>query len=135
MAHLKKFFTSFDWWNLKPGFGDGARFTPRSGTAKAPAKGIAYVFATLANPNRIVFYFYGPNRLTGTVHGLTPDRFHTVRWFNTRTGEWKDESATFVSDDRGNLELPPKTDASDWALVVTELPALGPGVFSKGIGK
>ena len=128
MAHFKKFFGSFDWWNLKPGFDDGARFTPRSGTAKAPAKGIAYVFATLANPNRAVFYFYGPNRLTnrltGTVHGLTPDRFHTVRWFNTRTGEWKDESATFVSDDRGNLELPPKPDASDWALVVTELSAL-----------
>ena len=124
MAHFKKFFTSFDWWNLKPGFGDGARFTPRSGTAKAPAKGIAYVFATLANPNRAVFYFYGTSRLTGTVHALTPDRFHAVRWFNTRTGEWKDESLTFVSDDRGNLELPPKPDASDWALVVTELPAL-----------
>ena len=124
MAHMRKFFTSFDWWNLKPGFGDGARFTPREGTAKKPAKGIAYVFATLANPNRVVFYFYGPNRLTGTVHGLTPDRFHTMRWFNTRTGEWKDESVTFVSDDLGNLELPPKPDASDWALVVTELPAL-----------
>ena len=124
MAHFKKFFTSFDWWNLKPGFGDGARFTPRSGTARAPARGIAYTFATLANPNRAVFYFYGTNRLTGTVHALTPDRFHAARWFNTRTGEWKDESVTFVSDDRGNLELPPKPDAADWALVVTEMPAL-----------
>jgi len=108
----------------RPGFGDGARFTPRSGTARAPAHGIAYTFATLANPNRAVFYFYGTNRLTGTVHALTPDRFHSVRWFNTRTGEWKDESATFVSDDHGNLELPAKPDAADWALLVTELPAL-----------
>ena len=41
MAHLRKFFTSFDWWNLKPCFGDAARFTPREGTAKKPAKGIA----------------------------------------------------------------------------------------------
>ena len=120
MAHLKKFFTSFDWWNLKPGFGEAARFTPRKGTAKSPAKGIAYAFATLANPNRVVFYFYGKNRLTGTVHGLTPKHSHSVRWFNTRTGEWKDEASTFVSDERGNLELPPKPDAEDWALVVTE---------------
>ncbi len=122
MAHLKKFFTSFDWWNLKPGFGDAARFTPREGTAKAPAKGIAYVFATLANPNRVVFYFYGKSRLTGTLHKLAPGCPHSLRWFNTRTGEWKDEAGTFVSDERGSLELPPKPDAADWALVVAELP-------------
>jgi len=123
MAHMKKFFTSFDWWNLKPGFGDAARFTPRGGTAKAPAKGMAYVFATLANPGRVVFYFYGKSKLTGTVHGLAPSHAHSVRWFNTRTGEWKDETGSFVSDERGNLELPPKPDAADWALIVAELTA------------
>ena len=124
MTHLKKFFTSFDWWNLKPGFCDTARFTPHSGTAGTSTNGIAYVFATLANPNRTVFYFYSTNLLTGTVHALTPDRYHTVRWFNTRTGEWKDESHMFVSDGCGRLELPPKPDAKDWALVVTEQLAL-----------
>lgn len=82
------------------------------------------MFATLANPNRAVFYFYGTNRLTGTVHALVPDRFYAVRWFNTRRGEWSDESHAFVSDDRGSLELPSKPDMEDWALVVTEKPSL-----------
>jgi len=116
MAHLKKFFTSFDWWNLKPGFGDMARFTPR----ERAAKGIVYVFATLANPNRVVFYFYGKSRLTGTLHGLVHDRSHAMRWFNTRTGEWKDEPVKFVPDERGDLELPLKPDGADWALLVEE---------------
>ena len=126
MAHLRKFFTSFDWWNLKPGFGDRARFTPRSDAEHTPAKGIAYAFATLEKPNRAVFYFYGTNRLTGTLHALTPGRSHSVRWYNTRSGEWKDAAGTFIADDRGNLDLPEKPDSADWALIVTERPAGNP---------
>lgn len=119
MAHLKSFFTSFEWWDLKPGFGDEKRFTPHSGTARTPAPGIAYAFASLKEPNRDIFYFYGKSLLTGTIHALTPERSHTIRWFNTRSGEWK-EDAVALSDKNGNLVLPSKPDELDWALVLTE---------------
>jgi hypothetical protein len=43
-----------------------------------------------------------------------------LRWFNTRTGEWKDGAGAFISDEHGNLELPSKPDAADWALIIAE---------------
>ncbi|MBR4653572.1 MAG: hypothetical protein IKO72_09445 [Kiritimatiellae bacterium] len=84
----------------------------------------ALASVAFAGTGPLEFTFYGTNRPAGTVHATVPDRFHSARWHNLRTGEWRDEPFVLVSDDRGNLELPAKPDTSDWRLVVTELPAL-----------
>ena len=38
MAHMKKFFTSFDWWNLRPGFWEAEFFIPWTVFEATPPK-------------------------------------------------------------------------------------------------
>ncbi len=38
MAHMKKFFTSFDWWNLRPGFWKAEFFIPWTVFEATPPK-------------------------------------------------------------------------------------------------
>ena len=99
-------------------------FMPRLGTECAPDDGIVCKFMTQENPRRCVLDFSGSKLHTGTLRGMSPDKFHSLRWISPAAGALPPEQITYVSDDLGNLELPPKPDAGAWRLVVTELDSL-----------
>jgi len=107
MGIMKNFFTSFDWWNLSPIFNGDSAFTPEEDSAWACAH----------TPGRYVLYFYGKNRVTGTLAGLKPSAEASLLWFNPRTGEQSDNISVAVSSE-GKLHLPEKPDDSDWVLTV-----------------
>ncbi|MBR2837642.1 MAG: DUF4038 domain-containing protein [Kiritimatiellae bacterium] len=105
MAHLKRFLTSFDWWNLKPDLVER-----RPGDV---GRGVAGVHAVAGV--RHVFYFYGKDRRTIPVSGLERGGVYALRWFDPRSGEWSGESSV-RADESGRLVLPDRPDEQDWAL-------------------
>ena len=107
MRCLRDFFTSFDWWRLKP-VQDGS-FVPADGTA--------YAFAR--TPDTMVLYFYSKDTGTGSLCGLEPGEKHTVSWYNPRTGE-KPFAHCQGASTEGVLDLPPRPDDGDWVLMLSK---------------
>ena len=109
MIYLRRFFESFDWWNLVPVLSDSKEFEA--------ASDVAYVCAK--TPDTWVLYFYSKNSLaTGEITGLQPDKSYLLTWYNPRTGEAM--SPVKISPDQdGRLYLPEKPDPEDWVISVT----------------
>jgi hypothetical protein len=87
-AHMVDFFTAFEWWTLnpQPGLADGAM--------------------CLADPN-VRYVIYLPQ---GGDAAFSVDGAFVARWFNPRTGEWREAIAD------GKMWRAP--DANDWALLI-----------------
>ncbi len=115
MGHMKKFFTSFDWWRLAPILGEkNGDFLPKCDAwHAAKTDGAARKFA---------FYFHSrdaKNLLTGAITSARGGRTYTARWFDTSSGEWS-KPVKLARGKGGECALPPKPDARDWALLVEE---------------
>ncbi|MCQ2484674.1 MAG: DUF4038 domain-containing protein [Clostridia bacterium] len=97
-GYTKKFFTSFDWWNLVPRFNDSTYFLR--------AAGVYSYTASNADNSEMVIYFYSfsdksvgekPNanefggRMTGRIGCLEPSTVYRYKWFNPQTGEFSEE--------------------------------------------
>ncbi|MCQ2462751.1 MAG: DUF4038 domain-containing protein [Clostridia bacterium] len=111
VGYMKRFFTSFDWWNLIPRFNNALYFTPDAG--------VMYYAASNAGNSRMVLYFYSfsdesiaqkPNAnifagsMTGTVGSLEPSTEYRYKWFNPSTGEYSAEGS-FVSTPFGTYTI------------------------------
>lgn len=107
MTILRRFLTSFDWWNLSPILADNPRFTPCEGTAWAGA----------STQERTILYFYGNTMGTGALCELTPNTEMSLILFNPRTGEQESPLSVHVSSD-GTLSLPDKPDTADWVFTL-----------------
>jgi hypothetical protein len=101
MKHLKKLFTSFEWWRLRPapdtvpdqpGVKDALRFVP-----VAVADDNSFSLAYLP--------FGGEVAITSKLPGR-------ARWFNPRTGEWAEGETLF----RGGTAKFSAPDTNDWVL-------------------
>ncbi len=111
MGYMKKFFTSFDWWNLIP------RFNNRFYFSRSP--GVFEYTASNQDNSEMVIYFYSfsdnsvgenPNGneytgcMTGKIGGLEPGTKYKYRWFNPVTGEFSEEEE-FISTPFGTYSI------------------------------
>jgi outer membrane protein assembly factor BamB len=91
-GHMVDFFTSFEWWRLNP--------VPTADSAK---------FMFLADqPMQYVAYF--PNG--GSAILKLPSEEYQARWFNPRTGEWRES----VNVAAGEWSAITPDEAGDWAV-------------------
>jgi len=107
MGILKRYLTSFDWWNLVPVLKGDTGFVPADGSAWACAH----------TDDRYVIYLFGKVSAVGTLDCMDPSSDVRLSWLNPRTGEMSEEIPATVSAE-GVLALPEKPDASDWVLTV-----------------
>ncbi len=111
MGYMKKFFTSFDWWNLIPRFNNTLYFDRCAGVC-------AYAAGNSDN-SEMVIYFYNfsdnsvgqkPNgneltgSLTGRIGSLEPSTVYNYKWFNPSTGEYS-EARQFTSTPFGTYSI------------------------------
>ncbi|MBA4064986.1 MAG: hypothetical protein C0501_14995 [Isosphaera sp.] len=104
MGHVRTFFESVRWADLRP----GQEYVEQNTGKDDPTKFVSCAAA----PKQGVYVYYFPAGAKGTILLHVVAAPGAVRWFNPRTGEWK----------AGGLEPP---DAEDWAVVVR--PAGGKG--------
>jgi len=112
MTLMRQYLEKIEWWKLSPDLGFQRIFTP-------DPKGIA----SCANLGDSLFlcYFNGTNTITGTLHGLNPQRKYAGEWFNPRTGKTASASP-LAPTANGDCRLPPKPSAEDWVLKVSAQP-------------
>ena len=106
MRHLRDLLESFDWWNLVPVIPGDPVFRDASGAA---------VYAR--TPREHLLYFYGKGTETGRISTLPPEGGTDARWYDPRTGGFR-EAALPVRESDGYWALPPKPDGQDWVLVL-----------------
>ena len=106
MRHLRSLLESFDWWNLTPVIPGDPAFRNASGAA-------AYAHT----PAMHLLYFYGKGTETGRISTLKPGVGLDVRWYDPRTGEFR-EAALPRQEAGGFWTLPLKPDEEDWVLVI-----------------
>ena len=106
MRHLRSLLESFDWWNLVPVIPGDPAFRDASGAA-----------VCAHTPERYLLYFYAPNIYTGSLAGLEPGVSVEARWYDPRTGAFREKSILTTRLD-GSIVLPEKPDSQDWVLVV-----------------
>jgi hypothetical protein len=106
MRHLRTFLESFDWWNLTPVIPGDPVFQDASGAA-------AYAHTPCVH----LLYFYGKNTRTGRISTLTSGDGWEVRWYDPRTGAYRDATLP-VREDDGYWTLPPRPDDEDWVLEI-----------------
>lgn len=81
LGYMKNFFTSFEWWNLKPCFDDNKIFRQTDSESRT-------VGAYIGN-ERVVIYFYNKTLNAGVeFYNLDPTATYTVRWFDCVKGEY-----------------------------------------------
>ena len=123
MRHLRNFFESFDWWNMKPIF-DNERFDfiPYEQFCDA------WRAAKIAGDNRkFIFYFHSRSprfKYTGALASARQDRSYVARWFDPVRGTWSKPDNLGRGSAAGLCHLPSKPDVGDWALVVEERPVM-----------
>lgn len=98
VGYMKNFFSSLEWWELIPRFGNTRFFKPD--------KGVLSYTASKAGNGEMVIYFYSfsdtsvgekPNAsgkagvATGKIRGLEPGKEYSFKWFNPITGEFSEE--------------------------------------------
>ena len=104
MAHLHDFFTSIDWWKLRPA---PAAIRANPG-ATAPAKS----FAAAKSDDRNLCAIYVPEDRTAEVLLNLMPASPNVSWFNPRTGE-KSPAVAVVTSDTCQFPTPAE---GDWVL-------------------
>jgi Protein of unknown function (DUF4038)/Putative collagen-binding domain of a collagenase len=97
MGYARKFFESLPWTELRP----AQEFIDQETGKDDPTKFIS----CSAAPKKNVYVFYFPAGAKGVIKLHVRGGMENVKWFNPRTGEWKD----------GGLKPP---DEEDWALVL-----------------
>jgi len=105
---MRKFFETFDWWNLVPRFDDENWFINDSSSNSISSKG----------KDLFVVYFWNPNRNTGILQGLK-NRTYTVQWFNPIDGKFL--TSKNVSVTNNSYAIGEKPDNNDWVLLVKML--------------
>ena len=108
MGYMRKFFETFDWWNLVPIFDDENWFINDSSF---------YSLSTDKN-NLYVAYFYNPDRNTGVLNGLENKKY-TIQWFNPIVGKFLAPKDVSIKNNR--YEIGEKPDNNDWVLLVKKI--------------
>ncbi len=121
MRHLRTFFESFDWWNMRPIFeADRDDFIPYLPFCDA------WRAAKVDGENRkFAFYFHSRSpkyMYTGALASARADRSYVARWFDPVRGEWSAPDNLGSGGAAGLCHLPSKPDVGDWALLVEEVP-------------
>ena len=98
MGYMRRFFESFDWYNLVPEFDYQTHFVPDENC----------IYACASSNDAVVVYLYGENTLGGTLKDIDLEEYKTV-WFNPRTAE----TETARPDGNGHFAKP---DEKDWVL-------------------
>ena len=101
----RRFFESFDWWNLTPDFDDGTRFR---------ADGAYYAAASVGDETYVI-YLYRQSREAGTVLGMDGNAAYDAAWFDPRTGETVG-IGEIRPDGDGTWKAPEKPGAEDYVL-------------------
>lgn len=117
-AYMKKFFRTFDWWNLVPDFNENAHFEP------SDALNTLYSVASIGNDVTVLLLYKNGNKDGGSIIGLDKNTKYTVKWFNPRTGEFEGEERTEKPADLGNGKhgfKVEKADDLDWVVLVTKV--------------
>ena len=123
MRHLKAFILSSGrrYQELQPA--PDALKPNRSGETKGFA---GWNFAAHTADRDLFLLYFEQDCPPATLSGAQPDRSYHARWFNPRTGAWRD-AATVKADADGQVQPPPfpgspaKSD-TDWALQLTLAP-------------
>jgi hypothetical protein len=102
---MRRFFETFDWWNLKPDFTDKTRFKP---------DGAFYAAASVGDETYVI-YLYRQSRGSGTVRGMDPNAYYLAEWFDPRTGETVGIGEVRADGD-GAWKAPEKPDPTDYVL-------------------
>jgi len=114
IGHVRKFYSSIDWWKLKPQT-RGGRFYPHSATSLSADGEGTYVI-----------YFGNQKDATGWLLDLVPERSYRARWFDPRHGTFTEEIPVTVATG-GIWEIPKRPTAEDWTLLVQPVVAAGTG--------
>ncbi len=96
MGYVRKFFESVPWTELRP----AQQYVTQESGKDDPTK-----FVSCAATEKGVYVFYFPAGSKATIALHVRGGMDNVKWFNPRTGEWKD----------GGLKPP---DEDDWAVVI-----------------
>ena len=109
LGFLKEFYTSLNWWRLKP------MSTEDEHSPIVLEREFTAAMST-DDSGTIVIYFYEQNRATGKLKGLLPGIQYRVRWFDPRTGNYTELGP--ISSTNGEWKVPEKPSGEDWMLLV-----------------
>ncbi len=104
---LRRFFETFDWWNLKPDFQNEKVFK---------TNGAHYAAASVGNET-VVIYLYSRDTDAGTVLGMDENAVYDARWFDPRTGVYT-EIGEVRPDEGGAWKTPRRPGDLDYVLVL-----------------
>ena len=112
MTHLRTFFESIEWWRLEP-----ARdlVAPFSFDPASPDSTWAYCAAT---PDRRTLAVYLERECPRVTLYDLPSVTYRARWFDPRTGEWREIEGGATPSAEGTWEVPNPPDGEDWALLL-----------------
>lgn len=102
---MRRFFESFDWWNLKPDFLEKTIFK---------ADQAYYAAASVGNATYVI-YLYGKAAQSGTVLGMDTGAVYAAQWFDPITGETTDIGEV-GADENGSWIAPDKPAKQDYVL-------------------
>lgn len=107
MTYLKQFYTSLQWWKLKPRFNDNnwAAFSDVSKSLLSTDGQKVYVV-----------YFFGDGTGSGTLKNLLNGYTYNAKWFNPSTGAYNNISDFTTTNNQWTI--PSRPTADDWVLLV-----------------
>jgi hypothetical protein len=110
LIHLKKFYTSLQWWKLVPRFDDAAwsAFVDKNQS-----------FISSDGQQAYVVYFANKVPSTGDLKNLEKDKSYSAKWYNTRDGTYTVIGT--IKTNTGIWTVPDKPDSDDWILLVTKI--------------
>ena len=118
MQYLEKFMLSegSKYQQLQPGIKD---IHPQKapGSPETGLDGWSYMMRT--PDNSLALLYFENQSLIPTLSGFTPDKTYSLKWYNTKTGKWK-EKIILKADNKGIITLPnfpggKKVSLTDWA--------------------
>jgi hypothetical protein len=107
--YFRRFFEELEWWKLKPQFDCRRYVRPLHGK---------YVAAAIGGNRTLLVYFYNTTRFTGFLGWLKPGATYHARWFNPKTGEYRDIGAFRTRWFKRWWTIPCKPDGGHWMLSV-----------------
>jgi hypothetical protein len=109
MTLFRRFFTSLEWWKLKPRF---ASAEWRMFLHPSEARMASDEWKTYAA------IFYNKTTDTGLLKRMNKYTTYNARWYNPRTGKYTLIGRDVSPNTAGEWNVPPKPDQSDWILLV-----------------